>query len=34
VWSFFVFPLWVLLLSAHILADDLRRSSHVCNTNP
>ena len=33
-WSFFVFPLWVLLLSAHILADDLRGSSHVRNTNP
>jgi hypothetical protein len=33
-WSFFVFPLWVLLLSAHILADDLRGSSHVRKTNP
>jgi hypothetical protein len=33
-WSFFVFPLWVLLLSAHILADDLRRHTHVRNTNP
>jgi hypothetical protein len=29
-----VFPLWVLLLSAHILADDLRRHTHVRNTNP
>jgi hypothetical protein len=33
-WSFFVFPLWVLLISAHILADDLRRRTHVRNTNP
>jgi hypothetical protein len=33
-WSFFVFPLWVLLLSAHILADDLRRHTRVRNTNP
>jgi hypothetical protein len=33
-WSFFVFPLWVLLLSAHILADDLRRPSGVRKTNP
>jgi hypothetical protein len=33
-WSFFVFPLWVLLLSAHILADDLRRHTHVRKTNP
>jgi len=24
-YSLFVFPAWVLLLSAHILADDLRR---------
>lgn len=32
--SFFVFPLWVLLLSAHILADDLRRPSRVHSTNP
>jgi hypothetical protein len=30
-YSFFVFPAWVLLLSAHILADDLRRQSHVHN---
>jgi len=28
-WSFFVFPLWVLLLSAHILADDFRRAAHA-----
>jgi MFS family permease len=33
-WSFFVFPLWVLLLSAHILADDLRRPSGLHKTNP
>lgn len=33
-WSFFVFPLWVLLLSAHILADDLGRHSHVRNPAP
>jgi hypothetical protein len=33
-WSFFVFPLWVFLLSAHILADDLRQHSHVRNTSP
>jgi hypothetical protein len=32
-WSFFVFPLWVLLLSAHILVDEFRRDSHVRNTN-
>ena len=32
--SIFVFPAWVLLLSAHILADDLRRQSHVHNPNP
>jgi hypothetical protein len=25
VWSFFVFPIWVLLLSIHILIDDFRR---------
>jgi len=30
-WSFFVFPLWVLLLSAHILANDLRGRSPVRN---
>ena len=30
-WSFFVFPLWVLLLSAHVLANDLRRRPHVGN---
>jgi hypothetical protein len=30
-WSFFVFPAWVFLISAHILADDLRRQSHVRN---
>ena len=28
-WSFFVFPAWVFLLSAHILAADLRRQAHV-----
>jgi hypothetical protein len=33
-YSFFVFPAWVLLLSAHILADDLRRQSHVHNPSP
>jgi hypothetical protein len=33
-YSFFVFPAWVLLLSAHILADDLRRQSRVRNPNP
>ena len=26
-WSFIVFPLWVLLLSTHILIDNMRRSS-------
>jgi hypothetical protein len=30
-WSFLVFPLWVFLLSAHVLANDLRRRSHVGN---
>lgn len=30
-WSFLVFPLWVLMLSAHVLASDLRRRSHVGN---
>jgi hypothetical protein len=33
-WSFFVFPAWVLLLSAHILATDLRRHSHIRNPAP
>ena len=33
-YSFFVFPAWVLLLSTHILADDLRRQSRVPNPNP
>jgi hypothetical protein len=33
-WSFFVFPAWVLLLSVHILAADLRRHSHVRNPVP
>jgi len=28
-WSFLVFPLWVFLLSSHVLANDLRRCSHV-----
>jgi hypothetical protein len=28
-WSFLVFPVWVLLLSAHVLASDLRRRPHV-----
>jgi hypothetical protein len=33
-YSLFVFPAWVLLLSAHILADDLGRQSHVRNPSP
>jgi hypothetical protein len=33
-YSLFVFPAWVFLLSAHILADDLRRRSYVRNTSP
>ena len=32
-WSFFVFPLWVLLLSTHILADDFRRAPHATDSN-
>jgi len=32
-WSFFVFPAWVILLSAHILAADLRRQSPVRTPN-
>jgi hypothetical protein len=31
VWSFFVFPLWVLLLSVHILVDNFRRTSSLPN---
>ena len=31
-WSFFVFPLWVLLLSVQILADNFRRTSHVTDS--
>jgi hypothetical protein len=30
-WSFLVFPLWVFLLSSHVLANDLRRRSQVRN---
>jgi hypothetical protein len=30
-WSFLVFPLWVLLLSAHVLANDIGRRSDVRN---
>jgi hypothetical protein len=33
-WSIFAFPAWVLLLSSHILADNLRSRSLVRNTNP
>jgi hypothetical protein len=33
-WSFFVFPAWMLLLSARILFDDLRRQSDVRNPHP
>jgi hypothetical protein len=33
-WGFFVFPAWVLLLSGHILADNLRRHPHVGNPAP
>jgi HAMP domain-containing protein len=28
-WSFLVFPVWVLLLSTHVLANDLRRRSQI-----
>jgi hypothetical protein len=30
-WSFLVFPFWVFLLSSHVLANDLRRRSHLRN---
>ena len=30
-WSFLVFPVWVLLLSAQVLTNDLRRRSHARN---
>jgi len=30
-WSFLVFPLWVFLLSAYVLASNLRRRSHARN---